>query len=95
MKVPAIACACLAFTYFAGVAGACEPVRRALVVGINLYTGNRKPGVRVEKPLVARQPVDGAFHAREFGNLAMPPPVRAMSASSFTPDTARRSATPL
>jgi len=69
MKVPAIACACLAFTYFAGVAGACEPVRRALVVGINLYTGNRKPGVRVEKPLVARQPVDGAFHAREFGNL--------------------------
>src|ERR1017187_8434971 len=69
MKVSAIPAACLAFAIFAGPAGACEPVRRLLVVGINTYTGNRKPGVRVEKPLVSRQPVEGAFKPREFGNL--------------------------
>jgi hypothetical protein len=47
----------------------CQPARRALVVGINTYSGARPPGVRVEKPLVARLPVQGSVAARPFDNL--------------------------
>jgi hypothetical protein len=47
----------------------CQPARRALVVGINTYSGPRPPGVRVEKPLVARSPIQGTGVARPFDNL--------------------------
>jgi len=47
----------------------CQPARRALVVGINTYSGPRPPGVRVEKPLVARLPIQGTGAARPFDNL--------------------------
>jgi hypothetical protein len=47
----------------------CQPARRALVVGINANSGTRPPGVRVEKPLVPRVPVQGAVTARPLDNL--------------------------
>ena len=47
----------------------CQPVRRALVVGINSYAGKRPPTTRVEKPLVPRLPVEGNGGARPFDNL--------------------------
>ena len=46
-----------------------QPARRALVVGINTNAGTRPPGVRVEKPLVPRVPVQGDVTARPFDNL--------------------------
>ncbi|HEY4360688.1 MAG TPA: caspase family protein [Bryobacteraceae bacterium] len=50
-------------------AAQCTPVRRAVVVGINTYTGNRKPAIRAGTALVARLPVAGSFQPREFWNL--------------------------
>ena len=48
----------------------CQPAKRALVVGINTYSGARPPAVRVEKPLVRRLRVHGSRTARSLGNLA-------------------------
>ena len=62
--------ACCVLIGVANIAAAqCQPVRRAVVVGINTYTGNRKPAIRTTTALVARQPVAGTFHSREFWNL--------------------------
>ena len=47
----------------------CQPVKRALVVGINHYSGKRAAAVRVEKPLVARIAVEGTSTARPFDDL--------------------------
>lgn len=49
--------------------GQCQPVRRALVVGINTYKNTRPPGFRVEKPLVPRVPIQGTTSARDLVNL--------------------------
>ncbi|MGD0099045.1 MAG: caspase family protein [Acidobacteriota bacterium] len=47
----------------------CQPVRRALVVGINTYLGTRPQGVHVQKQLVPRVPVQGTVAARPFDDL--------------------------
>jgi len=51
------------------LAAQCQPSKRALVVGINTYSGKRPPAAHFEKPLVPRLPVEGANTARPFDNL--------------------------
>lgn len=55
----------------AGAQAQCQPVRRALVVGINTYeTGKpRKPANKLAKPIVPRLPVMGAGERPSFANL--------------------------
>ncbi len=47
----------------------CQPSRRALVVGINTYSGKRPAGIRIDKPLVQRTPVHGSLGPRPIGDL--------------------------
>jgi hypothetical protein len=65
----ALAAFCGAVLTPAAAVAQCQPARRAVVVGINTNAGNRPPGVRVEKPLVPRVPVQGTATARPFDNL--------------------------
>jgi hypothetical protein len=47
----------------------CQPVRRALVVGINTYSGERPAAFRVEETLVERLPLSGERKPRPMENL--------------------------
>jgi len=51
--------------------GQCQPVRRALVVGINTYESGklRKAASTVQKPLVSRLPIMGSGDRPSFSNL--------------------------
>ena len=51
-------------------AAQCQPAKRALVVGINTYSGARPAAIRIERPLVARLPVEGTGGGRVLDNLA-------------------------
>ncbi|HUK17952.1 MAG TPA: hypothetical protein VLW65_16120, partial [Bryobacteraceae bacterium] len=65
----ALALFCAASLLASAAFADCRPSRRALVVGINTYTGKRAPGFHVDKPLVARAPIQGNVAARPFENL--------------------------
>ena len=65
----ALALFCAASLLASAAFADCRPSRRALVVGINTYTGKRAPGFHVDKPLVARVPIQGNVAARPFENL--------------------------
>ncbi len=65
----ALAVLCSAGWFASAALADCQPSRRALVVGINTYTGKRAPGFHVDKPLVARIPVQGNIAPRPFENL--------------------------
>jgi hypothetical protein len=65
----ALAALCGAVFLPALVMAQCQPAKRALVVGINTYSGSRPPGVRVEKASVTRVPVQGTSAPRPFDNL--------------------------
>ena len=59
-----------AFVFLPRAMAQCQPVRRAVVVGINKYAGhNRPPAFKVDKPLVQRLPVSGNSERPTFSDL--------------------------